>query len=203
MIDAPTREELAQTAAAMAAGLAGDPGWQHVVPDDGARRLALRTLLGQALRIGHADGTTLVVREQGIVGGIVWAAPEGYPPRRIRQLPAMPRMLALATRIGPITVRELGRFGRAIDRAFPTDPVWYVQALSVAPAAQGRGLGSALLGPVLTKADATSTPCYLETAQEANVGFYERFAFRVLDAEPVYPGGPVLWRMRREPHTAT
>lgn len=198
MIDAPVKAELPALVAAMAAGLHADPGWARVVPDDAARRRALATLLGHAIRLAHRDGTVLAARRAGLIaGGVVWAAPGEYPRPRRRDVTATPGMLALAARVGGRTVRDLGLFGAAIDALVPRTPVWYVQALGVAPAAQGAGLGTALLAPVLAKADATGLPVYLETAKEANVGYYTRFGFTVVGAAPLWDGGPMLWRMQR------
>jgi GNAT superfamily N-acetyltransferase len=199
VIDAPVRAELPALVAAMAAGLHADPGWTRVVPDDAARRRALATLLHHAIRLAHRDGTVLAARRAGtIAGGVVWAAPGEYPRPARRDVAAAPGMLALAARVGGRTVRDLGRFGAAIDALVPATPVWYVQALGVAPAAQGAGLGAALLAPVLAKADATGLPVYLETAKESNTGYYERFGFAVVGAAPLWAGGPMLWRMQRE-----
>lgn len=185
---------------AMAAALLPDPAWVAVLPDDAARRRALRTLLGHSARLAARDGTVLVAREAGVLGGIVWAAPGGRARRRARDLAALPRMLGLAARTGPARMRELGRLGQAVERLRPAEPVWYVEALGVLPDAQGRGLGSALLGPVLAKSDATGVPCYLETGREQNVAFYERAGFALLDAVPTglcQDGGPTFWRMLR------
>jgi len=107
-------------------------------------------------------------------------------------------MVGLTARIGARTVRELSRFGQAIDQALPPEPVWYVQALSVTPAGQGRGLGAALLGQVLAKSDATSVPCYLDTGKQANVAYYQRFGFALLDERVLWQDGPTIWRLQRQ-----
>lgn len=57
---------------------------------------------------------------------------------------------------------------------------WYVLVVGVDPAAQGRGIGGALLTPIIERADRDGLPCYLETAQPANIGFYQHLGFRVL-----------------------
>ena len=199
MIDAPTHDELGLLVATMADGLHADPGWTHVVPDAHARLLAGRTLIGHAARTAFRDGTVLVAREDGAIrGGIIWAAPGEFPPRWTRQLPAAAPMVGLTARIGARTVRELSRFGQAIDQALPPEPVWYVQALSVTPVGQGRGLGGALLGQVLAKSDATSVPCYLDTGKQANVAYYQRFGFALLDERVLWQDGPTIWRLQRQ-----
>jgi GNAT superfamily N-acetyltransferase len=73
-------------------------------------------------------------------------------------------------------------------------------ALSVRPECQRRGLGSALVEPILDRADRDALPCWLETFDPANVAFYQRFGFEVIDpALPAIPGGPPLTTMRRPP----
>jgi len=60
-------------------------------------------------------------------------------------------------------------------------------------------MGSALLQPVLARADAHRLSCYLETGVMRNLGFYERHGFQVV-AEGMLPrGGPPLWAMVRAP----
>ena len=76
---------------------------------------------------------------------------------------------------------------------------WYVMVVGVAPEKQGKGIGRALLQPIIERADTAGQPCYLETAQPANVGLYERLGFRrVVDmVEP--QSGLRLWTFRRDP----
>ena len=71
--------------------------------------------------------------------------------------------------------------------------------VGVAPEEQGKGIGRALLQPSIKRADTAGQPCYLETAQPANVGFYDRLGFRrVVDmVEP--QSGLRLWTFRRDP----
>lgn len=75
---------------------------------------------------------------------------------------------------------------------------WYVLVLGVSPEAQGTGLGRALLEPVIDRARAEGLPCYLETAQPKNLGFYQHLGFRVL-VDMVEPkSGLHLWTFRRD-----
>jgi len=76
---------------------------------------------------------------------------------------------------------------------------WCVMVVGVAPEKQGKGIGRALLQPIIERAETAGQPCYLETAQPANVGLYERLGFRrVVDmVEP--QSGLRLWTFRRDP----
>ena len=66
-------------------------------------------------------------------------------------------------------------------------PHWYLWALGVAPRCQGQGIGSKLIEPVLARADAEQTPCYLEALTEKNVAFYQKRGFAVVH-ESKLPG---------------
>jgi GNAT superfamily N-acetyltransferase len=60
-----------------------------------------------------------------------------------------------------------------------TKPHWYLMQLAVAPEYQGKGIGSALIQPVLQHADNNNLECYLETETELNVKFYRKNGFFV------------------------
>ena len=82
------------------------------------------------------------------------------------------------------------------------EPHWYLPTLGVEPARQGTGVGSALLQPVLARADEEKLPCYLDTVQPRNVAFYQRHGFGVL-TEGVEPVSALrYWTFRRNPRTA-
>ncbi len=76
---------------------------------------------------------------------------------------------------------------------------WYLFVLGVEPSRQEHGIGGALLEPVLGRADAGETPCYLETQYERNVPFYERHGFKVVQVGSVPDDGPRFWAMLRKP----
>jgi ribosomal protein S18 acetylase RimI-like enzyme len=76
---------------------------------------------------------------------------------------------------------------------------WYLQWLGVDPPRQGQGIGSALMQPVLARADADSLPCYLETANARTVFLYQRHGFEVVVEGDLPKGAPHFWTMMRAP----
>ena len=86
-----------------------------------------------------------------------------------------------------------------MESLHPHEPHWYLATLGTDPAAQGRGVGSALMRPVLDHCDAECWPAYLESSKESNVPFYSRHGFAVVKELPLPGGGPSLWTMWREP----
>ena len=63
-------------------------------------------------------------------------------------------------------------------------PHYYLFMLGICPAAQGKGVGGMLLADMLGRADREGIPAYLETQNEQNVGFYQKFGFKVAAEEP-------------------
>jgi ribosomal protein S18 acetylase RimI-like enzyme len=89
-----------------------------------------------------------------------------------------------------------------IIKAHPRVPHHYLFVLGVDPEAQGKGVGRALLAPMLAVCDRDRLPAYLETANERNLGFYQSLGFTVT-GEHAIANGPKLWFMLREPASVT
>ena len=82
-------------------------------------------------------------------------------------------------------------------------PHYYLAFLGVDPVWQGRGLGAALLAPVLEHCDAERTPAFLEASTPRNRALYERHGFAVMEEFKLGRTAPLQWRMWREPHGAS
>lgn len=86
-----------------------------------------------------------------------------------------------------------------LERAHPPKPPhFYLAVLGTDPDAQGQGLGSAVLRPVLEQCDNDQVAAYLESSKERNIDFYSRHGFRVLE-EIRLLRGPRMWKMWRDP----
>jgi len=86
-----------------------------------------------------------------------------------------------------------------IEKKHPKDPPhYYLAFLGTRPDHQGKGLGSALLKPVLDKCDHEGLGAYLESSKESNLAFYARHGFN-LTGEIQLPKGPLMWSMWRDP----
>jgi ribosomal protein S18 acetylase RimI-like enzyme len=192
----PARRELRGARDVLVDALAPDPAWSAVLPDEDDRRTALRSLTGFALA-DAGPATRVAVSDGRLLGVAVWQPPGRYPATWWRQLRGMHHLLPMLVGLGRRS-RDIQRLGNAIDAVFPADPVRYLQALGVAPAAQGGGVGSRLMDDQLARSDAAGEAVYLETGKPANVDWYRARGFElVADGAPLYDGGPPMWRMRR------
>src|SRR5579862_1038815 len=178
-------DEIVQT---LADAFAVDPHFDWLMrPGDGrdAARLGLFRLL-----IGH-EGLTRgrIDRPAGGGAAAVWMPSEALVPTpllvELRALPMMLRMTGLA-RLG-----RLMAIRADMDRHHPMErPHAYLWFLGVAPAAQGRGVGSALLRAANARNDAAGRPAYLETGTTRNVALYERHGFKVISEHKARPDAP-------------
>jgi len=160
---------------------------------DAARHAFFRLLIGQeGLPRGRID------RPAGGGAAAVWMPFETLGPISLGdELRALPTLLRAS---------GLSRFGRLmairadLDRHHPMDrPHAYLWFLGVAPAAQGRGVGSALLRAANARHDAAGLPAYLETGTARNVALYQRHGFKVISEHRARADAPTMWSLWREP----
>ncbi len=195
------RNEVPDAARVIAAGHAEYPSFRDLFHNPIRRRRALVRFFEATLRDAVRHGDVVGAWDgDGLQGVAVWLPPMAYPwkpGRKARAVPALARVLAA----DPLAFPRFVRYGAALERDHPAEPHWYLEALSVRPAAQRRGLGACLLAPSLRRADSEGRPCYVETADEANVQYYERFGFSLLRTFTPVPGAPQvmgLWRQHQE-----
>jgi ribosomal protein S18 acetylase RimI-like enzyme len=160
---------------------------------DAARHAFFRMLIGQeGLPKGRVD------RPAGGGAAAVWMPFEWLGPMTLMaELQGLPAMLRAS---------GLARFGRLLairadlDKHHPMDRRHaYLWFLGVSPAAQGRGVGSALLRAANARNDAAGLPAYLETGTTRNVALYQRHGFKVISEHKARPDAPNMWSMWREP----
>lgn len=77
--------------------------------------------------------------------------------------------------------------------------VWQLDSIAVEPAAQGRGVGAALVAAGLAQARADGVGAFLSTGTPRNVSIYGRCGFRVVEQLDERGGGPHVWFMRWDP----
>jgi GNAT superfamily N-acetyltransferase len=94
---------------------------------------------------------------------------------------------------------EISKISRQLHETHAPGPHSYVFLLGVDPAEQGKGFGGQLLKALLDKLDAEQRGCYLETAKEANLSFYQHFGFEVKEAVELKDLELIIWALARKP----
>ena len=126
----------------------------------------------------------------------VWAPPDKWKVPSSEILKATPAFLSVfgvkqfVSALGALTL---------LEKNHPKEPHYYLEFLGTDPAHQGRGIGSALLQPVLDRCDDEGVGAYLESSKESNVPFYARHGFTVTRELEHRRNGPHQWLMWRDP----
>jgi GNAT superfamily N-acetyltransferase len=193
------RDRIPLASEVLARAFHDDPVADYMIPDPQERARSLPRLYRVASGLAERFGEGFVT-EPELLGAALW-----FPPGR--------------TELGPDHFREVGggdlakrlpegafvRFASVMgyldglrQRDVP-QPHWYLAILGVEPELQGRGIGGALMRPILERCDSAALPCYLETQKQRNVPFYERHGFRVVVEVDEPTSGIRFWTMLREP----
>ncbi len=191
-----TENDHEAAAEALALAFADDPAWAHLLPDAASRAERLLAYFTAEIENLVPDHRQLWVTEDGS-GAAIWAAPRTWRVPLRRELGVGPRMARIFGRRFPLALWTQLRF----ERHHPRKPHhWYLHYLGVEPRRQGRGLGGALMAPVLERCDGEKVPAYLESSSKRNRGLYERNGFDLTGTFDMPVAGPPLREMWREPN---
>jgi ribosomal protein S18 acetylase RimI-like enzyme len=99
-----------------------------------------------------------------------------------------------------VSADRLGPFVAVLDamgKYHPHDePLWFLPAIGVDPAGQGKGMGSALMQHALKLCDQQGTRAYLESSNPKNLTYYQRHGFEIMGCIEM-PGAPKVYPMIR------
>ena len=91
------------------------------------------------------------------------------------------------------------KYAMGLKSRFTDNYDWYLYNLSIKREAQGKGIASKLMRPMLGFLDDERMVAYLETNKDANVGLYQHYGFELM-SEELIPGSPVMhYSMVRQP----
>lgn len=156
--------------AALTLAFADDPAVRWLYPDH-HRYLAYFPRFADAFG-GRATQLGTALRAEDHVGAALWLPP-GEDSNRVELMALLEESIYPQDQVEVLML--LGQMGAYR----PAVPHWYLPLIGVEPAQQGRGIGSALLRPVLAECDRDGLPAYLEATNPRNVALYLRHGFEV------------------------
>jgi ribosomal protein S18 acetylase RimI-like enzyme len=172
----------------------------YAAPNAPHRLTAVTSLYGAILNDCYRHGEVYVLGDcQGVA---CWLPPPRAVPTFWRQVRS--GMLAIPWHFGVGGFRNLSAYddvARRLHHDHASMPHWYLAAIGVEPGFQGQGIGSALMRPMLERADRDGVHCWLDTHQEQNVRLYERHGFEVSERVDL-AGHPIpVYGMLRKPRS--
>jgi ribosomal protein S18 acetylase RimI-like enzyme len=177
-----------------------EPGWLWILPCESRRMQAMPWFMEAWAKYCSKHGEVYTTAGK-VEGAAFWLPPGKYPQSFVGMMLAGLMLVPLKfgwTAFGRV-MASLGYYERLHKRLVPRRH-WYLPTLGVDPPRQGQGIGSALIRPVLERADAEGVFCYLETETERNLIFYRKHGFEVAAEDDLPRGGPHFWVMRRKPN---
>jgi ribosomal protein S18 acetylase RimI-like enzyme len=174
----------------LALAFQSEPAWSYILPNAELRRKTLPGMFRILLREDRAKGC--VFGTSGLEAVTVWRKP-GFAHDSIAD--TLRTALPFLRTLGSAVVRG-AELSFSIAKRLPPSPCWYLHFAACDPVHQRKGFGGAAIRAGLAQADLEKMPAYLETAEQAKVGFYRKFGFEVEHTWTI-SGGPTFWGMRR------
>ncbi len=191
-----TRDDVTEMVRVLSAAFAhDDPIEDFVFPDERVRhRRAARMLrLMIEYRFLPAGGAEVAIVDDKVAGVLLWY-PAGYRKDFWRELVSGVQLLfamGTATRRGVVV-------DTTIERAAPAEPNLCCVYLGCDPGVQRSGIGRALFGSLVAKADAQSVLLY-GLCKDANVDYYRAFGLEPVAKTVLGKNGPEMNVVARRP----
>jgi GNAT superfamily N-acetyltransferase len=188
-------DEAGRLAAILGRAFYDDPAMRWVMKDDRRRGRRLERSFALYLRKLWLKQDECYTTES-VVGAIVWELPGQWKVGLVDMARLAPAVARINGRLLPRKLRALA----ALESNHPAEPHYYLPFVGVEPEWRGRGLGAALMRPILDRCDSEQRPAYLEASSPRNRTLYERHGFEVTEEFTLGRGSPPLWRMWRHPN---
>lgn len=160
------------------AAFVADPLVRWWFPDDGTYPELATRFFGVLLDTRLEGGEVWAVCDGDRVEAVsMWVPPGG---NLLGPEVVCARYGAVVAALPQPSAERIGATDEVIDELLPTEPHWYLGVLATHPQRRGAGLGALACEPVFAAADRAGVAVVLETASAANVGYYTRRGFCVL-----------------------
>jgi len=191
--------QLAEASQVLARAFFDDPMTIYVLPDDEQRRSILPAFMEAGARICLPHGEVYTT-PGAVLGSANWLPPgeTEVTEEKLERAGAMDVFARMGEEAAGRFGALMAQLGELHEQAVPADH-WYLLILGVDPPRQGQGIGGSLIEPILRRADAEGSPCYLETMKPRNVAFYQKHGFDVVVEADTPDNGLHFWTMRRNP----
>lgn len=185
----PASAPLGPLVSTLAAAFHNDPALSWIVTDRAKRSRMLPGFFKVMVEQSRRHGEILASPDSG-------AASLWYPPGEINDgvFASLYDNLRMLARFGVSLPRGL-KVAEEMYKHHPRPQLYsYLRYVGVAPEAQGKGWGGAIVRAGVERAAAQGQGVLLETATPDNVTIYTRLGFEIAEEWQV-PGGPKFWTM--------
>jgi GNAT superfamily N-acetyltransferase len=189
MIKLARRAEAERVLSGMTLGFSADPFMRWLYPETHQFLEVFPRVLD--LHGGAAFDHDGAFCNDDFTAGALWLPPGAHPDEE-------GLMACFAETLAPEKHEALFATFERMGAAHPVEPCWHLAMVSVDPAKQGQGQGSALMSEGLAACDRAGSLAYLESTDRANLTLYRRCGFEEIGAIEL-PGAPPIFPMLRSP----
>jgi ribosomal protein S18 acetylase RimI-like enzyme len=182
-----TADDVPRLARALARAFYDDPVFNWLVPDDSERMRRSERGFAFYLRRVYLPHDECYAA-QGGAGGALWLPPGKWHLGPLAQLQLVPGMVAAMGPRLPQLLRAIG----TIESNHPHKPHYYLPFVGVEPELQGKGVGTALLAPILHRCDRGAHTRLPGGHQPAQPGVLPAAGIRGHRRVPISEGWPAI-----------
>jgi ribosomal protein S18 acetylase RimI-like enzyme len=190
-IQSTTVAELPAIAITLARAFADDPVFAVLFGSAPPPERATR-FFGIIGRMQHPHGH--MYNTPGNEAAAIWAPPGAWKMPNSQIAKNVPGLVKV---FGRRFIPNLGVLS-LLEKNHPSELHYYLEFIGTDPAHQGKGLGTALMQPMIERCDREGVGAYLESSKESNIAFYARFGFETTKVI-THKAGPQQWLMWRDP----
>jgi GNAT superfamily N-acetyltransferase len=166
--------------------------WTVAADDHRARIYGLQRLVIERISLPYGEVWVAEDALGAILSAAIWMLPTSSVPDLVSEAAAAAQRELEGDRHDASVRAEA-----ACESLRPDVPHYFLGAVGTRSAGRRQGLATAVLAPVLERADAERALVFLETSDVTNVRFYERLGFAISGQIDVPGGGPHVWAMAR------
>jgi GNAT superfamily N-acetyltransferase len=161
---------------------------RHIERVEGLQRLTM-----DRIALPYGEVWVACDEEDNVMSTAVWMLPNLAAPAAVLQEISSAQATLEGSRHNASVEAEA-----CVARLRPTTPHYYLGAVGTRRDRQRRGLGTAVLAPIINRADRENQSVFLETSAAENIPFYAGLGFIVISETDIPDGGPHVWAMLRE-----
>ena len=182
-----------------------DPCFRYLLQSDIYEPEKARFIHEYTLRYGCQNGNVFVT-SKNLEGVSIWLPPKTNMHSSLMHVWQfiINGGLKMDKKVNPGTIdtmRKYGTYSSHFHQKYAKGPHWYLMSIGVSKEYQGKGFSKKLILPMLDYFDKNKQSCYLETHNDSNVAYYEKYAFKTMGIG-LLPGTDTNhWAMLREPQT--
>lgn len=181
--------------AAMASAFSEDPLFVWMAGPKAPAEKRLRVFFENFARLNLRRSDHLVFVAEDGAGAAIWQPVDKWKVPTGDLIRSAPALLRTFRQRVPVALGALA----VIEKRHPEEPHYYLEFLGTRADRQGKGVGTAVITPMLEQCDREGRPAYLESSNPRNIPFYARHGFEVREEMSLGKGAPVCTSMWREP----